>query len=206
MQTLNVTTGGSGEAAPDPDQLAQQLEVVRDKVCRDAREIVEVLRVDLPAFIVRQLKERYVGGDGFQLDPEKLKELKADAKAAGERAVAEIIPALESWDIWLDGVDGLPSSAEERKSLDRNPAVSEKVQGIGVELHKLYEGYGFPAGPDGYDVTYRLPSWFIAGRLAISLVESYWRGVEEHSRLEHEIASIREQQERSQRASDWDAA
>ena len=54
MQTIEIGMGAGGGQAPAPDleELQEQLEVTREKVVREARELLEVLKVDLPAFMV----------------------------------------------------------------------------------------------------------------------------------------------------------
>ncbi|RME75321.1 MAG: hypothetical protein D6776_03460 [Planctomycetota bacterium] len=205
MYTIQIDAGtGEGES-PSAEQLAEQRDAVREKVLRDVSELREVLAVDLPAFVLRQVKERYVSGAAPRLEAEKLRALKEDARAAGQAAGAEILAELERAEPWLEGVQQLPDTPERRRSLEANPVVDEALQRIARVTEQVLERHGFPAPEGGWQIRYRLPAWFIAGRLAISLVESYWRGIETLQRLEAQLAALEQRAQRSEREAEWDA-
>ena len=108
---------GQGEekvySMDSPEDLAERIRVVEDKVQRDAREIVEVLKLDFPAFVERQAKERYTHApQGFTLSKDELRAAKAAVAEAGRKAAAEIIPDLESPALWLDDRVRVPPVGE----------------------------------------------------------------------------------------------
>ncbi|GIW72544.1 MAG: hypothetical protein KatS3mg102_2086 [Planctomycetota bacterium] len=206
METLSLTSGAGGGATPSVEELAERREVVRDKVRHDAREIISVLRLDFPSFIVRQLKERYVSHPEVRLEPEQLRALKAEAEEAGRRAVEEILPELEDPALWLEGAPELPQSPEERRSLRHNPEVWSRVQKVAGLVRELLEKYGLPVAGEQGEPSYKLPAWFIGGRLMVSLVESYWRNLAELRALEAELQALERSRVRAERAAEWDAA
>ena len=203
--TLALETGGVG--APSPRELEERLRVVEEKVKRDAREIVEVLRADFPQFIRRQVRERFIGAKDFadSISDSRLKEIKSDVEATGAKVVAELIPPLEDWSIWISGASAVPPPPE-RRDLQANAEVESRIQRIGAELRALLERHGFPdLREEDFRRAYRLPSWFIAGRLLVSLVESYWRNVEELHAVREALDALRDRSLRKERADRWDA-
>jgi hypothetical protein len=206
METLNFSIE-AGEGA-QPQDLEDRLRVVDEKVRRDAREIVEVLRIDLPLFVKREARQRFVAAGAFadSLDKAKLHALKDDVEATAATAGREIAPLLEDWSLWLEGPKAA-SGPGERRDLSGNPEIQSRIQRVGDHLRGLYERHGFPdVKPEELKEPYKLPTWFISGRLLVSLVESYWRNVEEYRAIREAVAAIKERDQRWKRAERWDSA
>jgi hypothetical protein len=206
METFTYTVE-TGEAA-SPKDLAERLRVVEEKIRRDAREIVEVLRIDLPQFVRRQVRERFLASGAFadDLDAARLKALKADVEATAEKAAAEIVPQLEDPRLWLEGPRAVPA-ATERRDLAGNPEVQARLQRVGEYVKGLLERQGFPdVRLEDLKDAYKLPTWFISGRLVVSLVESYWRNYEEYTSIREALRQIEERDRRAKRAERWDGA
>lgn len=204
MDTIKYIAGVGQDS---PEDLAERIRVIEDKVQRDAREIVEVLKLDFPAFVERQAKERYTHAPhGFTLSKDELRAAKAAVAEAGRKAAAEIIPDLESPALWLDDRVRVPPVGE-RRELRAHAGAHTIIQRIGGYLREALAASGFP-NLDEVDFAdlYRLPTWFISGRLLVSLVESYWRNLEEWQALKQTLGAMRDQTGRAQRADDWDEA
>lgn len=205
MDTLTFTTEAGESAAPQ--DLEDRLRVIEEKIRRDAREIVEVLKVDLPAFVKRFVRDRFLAAGDFadRADAAQLKALKADVEETAQRAGREIVPGLEDWSLWLEGPKAAPSAAE-RRDLAANPEIQARVQKVGEYLQALLVRHRFPTVKDeDFRDAYNLPSWFISGRLVLSLVESYWRNLEEYLALRTAVAAMRERDQRAKRAERWDS-
>lgn len=206
MESISLTAGGSSEARqPTADECAQRLEVVRAKISHDAGEIVAVLGVDFRQFFEREAKRRYVASDDLTLSPDQLRALKQGAVAMGQRAVAEEIPDLEQWEQWVDAVADVPSG-DGRRLLDGNSHVAACLSRVGLLLQELLSEHGFDLGDEDFAAAYSLPTWFISGRLLVSLVESYWRNVAEYRELSGALTSLQSQTTQQQRSEAWDQA
>lgn len=205
METLTYTTEAGDRAAPK--DLEERLRVVEEKIRRDAREIVEVLRIDLPAFVKRQVRERFIAAGEFadSLGEAKVKALKADVEATAEKVAREVLPALEEWSLWLEGARAAPPVAE-RRDLAGNPEIHARIQRVGAYVRDLLERHEFPGvKAEDFREPYRLPTWFIGGRLLVSLVENYWRNVEEYLAIRDALKALHERGLRAKRAERWDA-
>jgi hypothetical protein len=206
MDTLTITLGEAGGPPATPQELEERLKVLEDKVKRDAREIVEILRVDFPLFVAREAKERFTRWEGADALPDaKLKAFKADLAATGKKAVDEVVPALEEWAIWLEPRGAVPPSAD-RKDLKGNAEVSARLQKIGGYVKELLERHGFAVRDEEFRDAYRIPTRFIPPRgYAIGHVESYWRDVEEYQQIHAALAALKERDQRAKRAERFDA-
>jgi hypothetical protein len=207
MDTLSLTMGeGSGATPSSPQELEERLRILDEKVRRDAREIVEVLRLDFPRFVERTVKDRFVGAPDFAdtLKDAAVKALKADVADTGRKAVDELVPPLEDWNLWLEA--GTPPPPAERKDLHKNAEIHQRIQKIGAVVKALLGRHKFPALKDeDFKDAYKLPSWFIAGRLVVSLVESYWRNLEEYQSVRDALNGLKEREQRAKRAERWDS-
>jgi len=205
MEVLSFTTG-EGERAT-PQDLEERLRIVEEKIRRDAREMVEVFKVDIPQFVRRQVRERFIASGEFadSFDAERLRALKADVEATAQRAGAEIVPLLEEWSVWIDGAKAAPP-ASERKELTGNPDIQARLQRAGAYVKDVLERHGFRGvSAEEIAAAYRLPTWFIGGRLLVSLVESYWRNVEEYLAIRDALRALRERDQKAKRAERWDS-
>ncbi len=206
MDSFALTMGEASGAPATPQELEERLRTVDDKVRRDAREIVEVLRIDFPKFVERVVKDRFVTSREFadSVGDQALKALKADVQKTAKQTVDELIPPLEEWGIWLD-VAKAPGGSE-RRDLQANAAVHARLQQIGGLVRGLLERHKFPGVQDeDFREAYRLPAWFIAGRLGVSLVESYWRNVDEYLNVRDALRTLKERDVRTQRSDRWDS-
>ncbi|HVY61343.1 MAG TPA: hypothetical protein VHF22_06800 [Planctomycetota bacterium] len=208
MDNLTLTLGESGGAPLTPQELEERLHILEDKVKKDAREIVELLRVHFPRYIERAVKSRFEASGEFAdgMTNAQVKALKEDVAETGKRAVSELLPSLEEWGIWLELARPAPAAGE-RRDLAGNPEVNARLQKVGELVHALLERHRFPGvRAEEWKDAYRLPSSFIPGRgLALSLVESYWRNLEEYQGVRDALKSMREREQRAKRSDRWDS-
>ena len=211
MEGIQFRTGGSEREEEEYTQkelekIRERLAVLDEKIKKDAREIIEVLRVDFPSYIEREIKRRFVNSPGFSegLSDETIKQIKQGIAAQGEKVVQEVIPALEDWEIWF------PMEEEDLKSetndLKDNPRVWGHIQKVGAYVYEIFQKHGFPGVEESdYRDAYSLPTWFIAGRLIKSLVEAYWRNMHEYRSLNSVLTKLGEKEKKEHLAERWDA-
>lgn len=178
--------------------------VVEEKLRHDVRQMIEVLKVDIPAFMTREAKRRFTSSDiGERWDDAKLRAFKSDVAAAGERSAAQVASDLTPWDAWA--WDPRRPFPEDPRGLEPNARVWSSVRKVGDELAGLLEKYGFPDAPAARE-SYKLPSYFVAGRFMKSLVESYWRGLQECVELSRLIEEAGSRERRDRLGGRWDKA
>lgn len=207
MDTLSLTLGEPGATQPTPQELDERVAVLEDRVKREAREIVESLRLDFPRFLERVIKDRFLGAGEFgdKLGDAQLRAIKAEVAEAGRRAVAEILPTLEDWPIWVNGA-GQPPSASERRDLSANAEVHARIQKVGGYVKEILEKHKFPnIAEEDFREAYRIPTFFIGGRQPLKLVENYWRDIEDLQRTREELRLLRDQSQRTQRSERWNS-
>src|SRR5262249_13735833 len=156
-------------------------------------------------FFLREAKRRL--GTALDVverwDDAALARFKTDVKQGGERAAKDVVAALGSWDAWAwNARDPLP---QEPKGLDANPRVHAALSKIGAELAAVLEKHGVPDAASAREA-YKLPSYFVAGRFMKSLVESYWRGLNEHVELSRVIDEAGTKERRGKFEQRWEKA
>jgi len=177
---------------------------VEQKLEYDVREMVEVLRVDVPKFFEREVKRRFAAWpEAERLTDEAVKKLKQDTASAGEHVAAELATELTPLAAWA--WDPQRPFPEDPKGLEANPRVATVLRSIGDELAALLERHGLPEHETAKD-SYKLPSYFVAGRFMKSLVESYWRGLLEYVELSRLIEEVGSRERRERQQARWDGA
>lgn len=209
MERIRISTeagsgGGGGEG--EGNEIASRAESVREKILRDAREIVEVLKVDFPLWIRREAKAAFSESPEFasSLTNDQVRAIKKDVDEAADAASREILPALQEWAIWIVDASSVP---EDRKTTDlrANAEVDRRIQRVAGHLTRVLKDRGFPERVLKGRTEYVLPARFIAGRLLKSLVESYWRNLEELWDLDATLRALHERDRKSDLEAKWDA-
>jgi len=196
------------ENAMGRDEQARAIErrsVVEEKLRHDVREMLEVLKADIPVFFAREAKKRFVAAPELadRLSKEQVAKLKKDLQAAGEKTAAEVVRALEDPKAWA-WEPGTPLP-ENPKTLEPNPRVSAIIARAGQGLAQALSQSGFP-DTEGVRESYKLPSYFIAGRFMKQLVESYWRNLQEVVELGRLIDESSTRERREKLTKKWDEA
>ncbi len=177
---------------------------VLEKLRHDVKEMLEVLKADIPGFYAREGKRRFLAAHEFaeKLDDRKIAQLKKDVQAAGEKVAAEVVRALEPQDIWMWDRSPLPDAP---KTLDPNPRVASALARIGQGLAEVLSKHGLPDAESAKD-SWKLPSYFVAGRFMKSLVESYWRNLQELVELTRLLDESSSRERRERLGNKWDKA
>lgn len=184
---------------------SERRSVVEERLKKDVRSMVEVLRADIPGFFLREAKRRFLSAADFaeKLGDEQVKKLKAKVQEAGEVTAADVVRALEDQKTWMwpHGA-ALPESP---KSLDAHPRVAPILSRVGLALSQVLSQLGFPDAESAKDA-YKLPSYFVAGYLMKNLVESYWRDLQEYVELSQLIDESAGKERRDKLTKKWDDA
>lgn len=207
MDGLTLTLGENPEGQPGKEDLEERGKVLAEKVQRDMRELVDILKSDLPKFVERAVKERFIAAPSFAdaMSDADLKALKAAVVETGKKLVAEVATSLDELAIWVDAPGPIPASAE-RGELRPNAEVYRRLQRAGAFVRDLLAAHKFPDLREAeFQEAYRLPSWFIGGKYPKSVVQSYWRNLEEYQAVRDALVSMKDRDEKGRLASRWDA-
>lgn len=200
--TYNLTIDTMGGPADNPE-LEQKAELLKEKILRDTQELTEILKFDLPKFLERQTKAIFLDEYEFsdKLSAAQVKAIKEDVASTGKIAIDEIIPPLNEDAIWLD------AKPKKTATLADNQAVWSQVQKICDYLGEIVSRHEFPrVDLDALKDSYRLPTWFVSGRLCKSIVESYWRNLEDYQTLEEAIHARGANERKKNLMKKWDEA
>jgi hypothetical protein len=190
------------------DEQARAIErrsVVEERLKKDVRSMLEVLKVDIPGFFAREAKRRFVAAADFseRLSQEQVAKLKQKVKESGELTASDVLRALEDPKVWSwDAAAPLP---DDGKSLDGHPRVAPILSRVGLGLSQVLGQLGFPDAETAKDA-YKLPSYFVAGYLMKNLVESYWRDLHEYVELTRLIDESSGRERRDKLNKKWDEA
>jgi hypothetical protein len=179
--------------------------IIEEKLRHDVREMLEVLKVDVPSFFGREAKRRFLGSPEFaeKLAADKIAALKRRVQETGDVTAADVVRALEDPATWA--WDPNAPFPESPRSLDAHPRVAAVLSRIGLGLSQVLAQLGFPDAESAKDA-YKLPSYFVAGRFMKSLVESYWRNLQEHVELTKLIDESSGRERREKLTKKWDDA
>ena len=94
--TFDMTAGPGDRERRD---LEERVTILKDKIRKDAQEIVEVLKAHFPLWIERQVKDYFVSNPTFSetLDKDQIRAVKEDIRAQQKKVLEELIPELEDW-------------------------------------------------------------------------------------------------------------
>jgi hypothetical protein len=189
----------------DFDEARETLKKLETRLKRDARDMVKVLREDVPVYFVRTIRkvfERSAHAD--RLDGAGVKRLKQDTLATSEKLAEEIAEQLAPPEAWSWDLDkALPQDPQD---LDEHPRVSEVLGRVGDTLVEVLERHSIPAEELGEDASYRLPTYFVAGHFMKSLVANYWRSLSDYVELSKRLRESDQADQREARRERWDSA
>ncbi|MBX3469502.1 MAG: hypothetical protein KF878_21720 [Planctomycetes bacterium] len=185
----------------DEPEAREALAKLEERLRRDTRDMLEVLRADVPVFFRRTVKALFEESDAADaLDAAAVKRLKADADRRADE-VAQVLGArLEPLSAWL--WDGAAPPPREAKGLDEHPTVGPALAEVGAALAQVLEAHGLPTTTRP---AYRLPTYFVAGHYMKSLVEGYWQALALHHDLAQRLAADAREDQRKARRARWDS-
>lgn len=192
----------------DPREVAAANETLRqleERLRRDVRDMVEVLRADVPTFVSRTIKAVFEESPAADaLDDVAVARLKADTAATAKSLGQDTADRLARFELWTwEKSDPPPRDA---RGLDANPEVAAVLHGVGEAIVDLLERHGLPRTAAGDRAAYRLPTYFVAGHFMKSLVESYWQTLAMHHELRSRVQSGAKDASRRSRRARWDGA
>lgn len=190
---------------PRGAEARESLAKLEERLRRDVRDMVEVLRADVPVWFRRAVKSIFEESDaGDALDDATLRKLKAETERRAEEAGQELARALEPFAAW--GWTAATPPPRDAKTLDPHPAVSAALARVGEAMLGLLEAHRIPPAVVGERATYRLPSYFVAGHYMKSLVESFWQTLALHHELAQRLAAGAQEDQRRARRARWEKA
>lgn len=189
--------------ARDPEA-RETLAKLEERLRRDVRDMLEVLRADVPVFFRRAVKQAFEESDAADaLDEAALRRLKADTERRADEAGRDLVSRLGPFEAWLQAAPAPPKDA---RGLDEHPVVGPALGQVRAALRELLEAHGLPRAADDERLAYRLPTYFVAGHYMKSLVESFWQTLSLHQQLASQLAAGAKDDLRQQRRLRWDQA
>lgn len=166
-------------------------------------DLLAVLRSDLVTFVEREVRNRFVAAADLAetMEDDQLISLKGKVGELGTRVAKEICDDLSGdMQFWF----GPDVPLGEGKSFDAHTPLMDKLQTIAVETGKLLDEYGFPKDGEGYDLRYSPPAYFVNGKYAPGVAETFWKNFAQlkelrEERLKHDVG-----RRRSVRRHRWD--
>lgn len=185
-----------------PENLEEQTEVLLEKIRRTAEEIRALLREDLPDFVAREVKTRFLEGGEFssKLDEAQIKDIKDSAVAVGAEVAKEVDDTLAPLDPWLAGLE----LGGDHRHISENTEVWARVEQVNHAVERLLGDKGFPRVGAAYGVSYKEPARFIHGRYLPTLSERYWKLIAELLNLRSQVAAQLAARSRSDLVRRWD--
>ena len=156
-----------------PAEIAERHAFLEAKIREIASDISSVVCEDLPSFVLREFRSRFISNPGFSMSfsSEQVKSLKSRLQEAANEKKAELQEQLANMEIWLHP----EAESTDARSLRGNAKVWEILGGIASFARELLVLNSFPADPDGgYKISYKTPSMFLTGKYCPALIESYW--------------------------------
>lgn len=178
------------------------LEQLEARLARDVRDMLAVLRADVPVFVERAARRAFEQAPTADaLDDAAVAGLKQGTRALGAQLAQELEHELGPLEPWLwRGAGAPPANASD---LTPNAAVQARIDRIGAAVREHLAAHGLPAADD---LAYRLPTYFVAGHFMKGLVEGYWQTLALHHELSARLERDRTQSAREARRRRWDGA
>ncbi|MBI4574788.1 MAG: hypothetical protein HY722_00835 [Planctomycetes bacterium] len=176
------------------------LERARERLEADVRAIVDILATDLPQYVERSVRSRFVsaGAAADALSRQKLARLKAATREAARSTAEKVQEALRPLEAWL-----LSLPEKRAGGLEALPGVWRVLRTVDETVRAILGQAGIP---EGEPLEYRPPAQFIGGVHLKSLVERFWRDVGGYLDQSAAHAARRSEADRTERERRWDEA
>lgn len=188
-----------------PESVETQIAAIHDRIRRNADDIRALLRDDLPAFVAREVKARFVEDADLssRMSEAQIKALKESTTRLGAELATQVDASLEPLDPWLAGI----AVEDGGKHLEENPDLWARIARPAAEaVEEVLDASGFPRPASGHGVAYKEPARFIAGRYLPTLAERYWKAIAELRRINEQSEAQHKARSRSELARRWDDA
>jgi len=164
-----------------------------------ALDIREVFAEDVESFASRAVRARFLEDESFNqgLTDAALTQLKARCDADGVAARVEVETQLRPMGPWLEGM-----GVKERAGLETVAGIWDVVTGVEARVEATLQAFG-TSGPVP---RYTAPSRFVSGRYLKTLVEHYWRTIQELETVESAVKAQERAWSRTELTKRWDAA
>ena len=167
-------------------------------------DLLAVLRTDIVTFAEREVRNRFVADEAFAegMSDDDLVALKKRLSEVGENVATETCDALSGdMDFWF----GPDVPMGEGKTFDGHPDLMAKLQGIAKATVELLDEFNFPQEDGGYDVRYAPPAYFVDGKYAPGLAESFWKNLAQLDELRQARQSMDAGERRALQRRRWDS-
>jgi len=160
---------------PELPDLDEQEARLRHHLESAVADLIAVFEADATIFMEREFRKRFEANLAFAETLSEddilaaMDQIESEGSAAGKRVAEELSGDMDFW----FGPD-VPHS--EGKSLEAHSALGERLQSIASATGDLLASLKVPSdGPAGYEITYAPPAYFVNGKYAPGLAESFWK-------------------------------
>ncbi|MGM0577457.1 MAG: hypothetical protein ACQEXJ_17165 [Myxococcota bacterium] len=178
----------------------EQIDLVKQRFRQVIEQIRTVLHTDVAQFVEREARRAFLANPDVaeRLADDRVAELKRRAKEAGARAADTLREDLEDESLWLTR-QGTP---EDPRSLAASEGVWTHVRKVEDVVRDLLADFDLAADRP----TYKAPVYFVSGLFLPSLVEHYWKLLEELASLERRKEAIHTDTVRERLVARWEEA
>jgi hypothetical protein len=185
----------------ETQEATETLEQLKKRLARDVADMVKVLTADAPVFLKRPVRTVFERSDAADaLDDAAVSALKAATDEASAHVEEELREALSLFDIWTWDETPVPTNPT---GLDAHPRVAPVLAKVGEAVAKVLDAHGL--SPQA-EITYQLPTYFVAGHFMKSLVADYWRVLADFHSLSVRLEEESQSDQRETRRARWDSA
>jgi len=183
------------------EELDAQIELRKKRFKQVTDDIRAVLREDLPAFVLREVKKAFLTHVevASKMSKEDVAELKVRAASVAREIVASVDEALGDSALWLAPAE-VPKNQRDISGATR---VWAEVRRVEAALAELLDAYGLRGSETPL---YKAPAYFVKGNYLPSLAEHYWRLVHEVQELEAQKGRIASDATRADLEAKWEEA
>ncbi|MEL6182689.1 MAG: hypothetical protein AAFS10_27270 [Myxococcota bacterium] len=195
----------------DLETLNAQRSQIQDQITRTANSIRDVVVKDIPRFLERETRWRWLQHTDFaaNMSDAQIRDLKAGIADLARDIAPKLSEGLSQAEPWLT-----PPLAEDgpNRSLEANPEVWAILQKAACQLSGLLERFDFPTDPVPkgedqpnvpYRIVYRTPTYFLNGQYCPRLVETYWNHIHHLHNVEEAIQAIHQEAQRHELEARW---
>src|SRR5215469_6993202 len=180
-----ATTDTMAKIDEELRQLRAEIALREQQIAQDAARIAQLLEDDVPAYLMREAKRRFIAAPAFAeaMGPELLARLKQELNDEGRRVGTSIARDLAEPTRWLLDIDDATSVLELRDF----PEVWGRMTQVATALNAVLGRFAFPSDGGSHDVEYRPPTWFVGGALLKTLLEGLHVHLLERARLRRTV-------------------